>query len=158
MATTKKSAPKKQAKAPAKEKASSPATYTDPKLRDQLKAEIMDGDKGGLAGQWSARKSQLLAAAYKKAGGGYKTSPKGKAEPQKNLDQWIAEKWTTADGEPAIRDGRTARYLPEKAWDELTPAQKKATDAQKKAESKQGKQFVANTGEAKKARKKAAKS
>jgi len=29
--------------------------------------------KGGGAGQWSARKAQMLASAYKKAGGGYKS-------------------------------------------------------------------------------------
>ena len=28
--------------------------------------------KGGKAGQWSARKAQMLAKAYKAAGGGYK--------------------------------------------------------------------------------------
>jgi hypothetical protein len=30
------------------------------------------GTKGGNAGQWSARKAQMLAREYKKAGGGYK--------------------------------------------------------------------------------------
>jgi hypothetical protein len=29
--------------------------------------------KGGNPGQWSARKAQMLASAYKKAGGGYKS-------------------------------------------------------------------------------------
>ena len=134
---------------------SSPETYTDPSLRDRLKAEIMAGEKGGHAGQWSARKSQLLAAAYKKAGGGYKKGKAKKTEGQQDLDQWTSEHWTTADGEPAVRDGETARYLPEKAWDELTPAQQKATDSRKKAASKAGKQFVANTKAAKAARKKA---
>jgi len=33
---------------------------------------IKAGSKGGRAGQWSARKAQMLARAYKKAGGGYK--------------------------------------------------------------------------------------
>ena len=28
--------------------------------------------KGGKPGQWSARKAQMMAKAYKKAGGGYK--------------------------------------------------------------------------------------
>ena len=28
--------------------------------------------KGGKPGQWSARKAQMLAQAYKKAGGGYR--------------------------------------------------------------------------------------
>ena len=131
---------------------SSPAVYTDPELRDRLKAEIQAGDKGGQPGQWSARKSQLLASEYKKAGGGYK---KAKTESQKGLDEWTAEAWTTRDGEPAIRDGETVRYLPEKAWEELTPAQRTATDSKKRAASREGQQYVANTQAAKRARKKA---
>lgn len=46
--------------------------YTKPSLRKRLFREIMAGTKGGRAGQWSARKAQLLAARYKKAGGGYR--------------------------------------------------------------------------------------
>lgn len=30
--------------------------YTDPKLRDQVKEELKQSDKGGAPGQWSARK------------------------------------------------------------------------------------------------------
>ena len=30
--------------------------YTDPELRDQVKKEIQESDKGGAPGQWSARK------------------------------------------------------------------------------------------------------
>ena len=30
--------------------------YTDPKLRDEVKEEVQEGDKGGAPGQWSARK------------------------------------------------------------------------------------------------------
>ncbi len=133
---------------------SSPAVYTDSELRDRLKAEIQDGDKGGEPGQWSARKSQLLASEYKKAGGGYKED-KVKTEDQKGLDKWTAERWTTRDGKPAIRDGETARYLPEKAWEELTPAERRATDVKKRAASREGQQYVANTQVAKRARKKA---
>tara|TARA_R100000005_G_C4920345_1_gene153918 strand:- start:452 stop:640 length:189 start_codon:yes stop_codon:yes gene_type:complete len=48
------------------------ANYTHPKKRRILFNEIKRGTKGGKAGQWSARKAQLLAARYKKAGGGYK--------------------------------------------------------------------------------------
>lgn len=46
--------------------------YTKPTLRKQLFERIKAGDKGGSPGQWSARKAQLLAVEYKKAGGGYK--------------------------------------------------------------------------------------
>ena len=46
--------------------------YTKPKMRERLFTKIKAGSKGGKAGQWSARKAQLLANEYKKAGGGYK--------------------------------------------------------------------------------------
>ena len=34
--------------------------------------QIKAGWKGGCPGQWSARKAQMVAKAYKAAGGGYK--------------------------------------------------------------------------------------
>jgi hypothetical protein len=46
--------------------------YTKPTLRKQIFERIKAGSKGGAPGQWSARKAQLLASEYKKAGGGYK--------------------------------------------------------------------------------------
>ena len=46
--------------------------YTKPSMRKRMFNSIMAGSKGGKPGQWSARKAQLLAARYKKAGGGYK--------------------------------------------------------------------------------------
>jgi len=46
--------------------------YTKPGMRKQIFERIKAGGKGGKPGQWSARKAQLLAQAYKKAGGGYK--------------------------------------------------------------------------------------
>jgi hypothetical protein len=46
--------------------------YTKPGMRKRLFESIKAGGKGGSPGQWSARKAQLLAAKYKKAGGGYK--------------------------------------------------------------------------------------
>jgi hypothetical protein len=45
--------------------------YTKPKMRKRLFEKIKAGGKGGKPGQWSARKAQMLAVAYKKAGGGY---------------------------------------------------------------------------------------
>lgn len=45
--------------------------YTKPGLRKRIFNRIKAGTKGGNAGQWSARKAQLLASEYKKAGGGY---------------------------------------------------------------------------------------
>jgi hypothetical protein len=46
--------------------------YTKPEMRKSLFKKIKAGSKGGDPGEWSARKAQLLASEYKKAGGGYK--------------------------------------------------------------------------------------
>jgi|TARA_R100000005_G_C4915807_1_gene151402 hypothetical protein len=50
----------------------SAGNYTKPAMRKRLFNKIKAGSKGGRAGQWSARKAQMLAREYKKAGGGYK--------------------------------------------------------------------------------------
>ncbi len=151
--STKKAAAPKPKKPAAK---SEPGTYTKPELREKLKEKVKAGEKGGRAGQWSARKAQLLAAEYKKEGGGYKEGASSDA--QKHLKSWTEEKWQTADGKKAARGKTTARYLPKKAWEKLSPAERKATDEKKKQTSRTGEQFVANTPAAKKARKTAAKS
>ena len=129
--------------------------YTKPKLRERIKNKILAGAKGGKKGQWSARKAQLLAKEYEKAGGGYTGK---RSSGQKSLSSWTKEKWRTSDGKPAIRTNKkgkkvTKRYLPDKAWDKLTPAQKAATNRKKVEGSKKGKQFVSNTKAAKTARK-----
>jgi hypothetical protein len=46
--------------------------YTKPGMRKRLFEQIKAGGKGGAPGQWSARKAQMLAMQYKKAGGGYR--------------------------------------------------------------------------------------
>ena len=46
--------------------------YTKPAMRKRLFNKIKAGSKGGKAGQWSARKAQMLAKEYKAKGGGYK--------------------------------------------------------------------------------------
>lgn len=46
--------------------------YTKPAMRKRMFQRIKAGSKGGKKGQWSARKAQLLASRYKKAGGGYR--------------------------------------------------------------------------------------
>ena len=55
-----------------KSKVNEAGNYTKPSLRKRLFNRIKAGSKGGKPGQWSARKAQFLASAYKKAGGGYK--------------------------------------------------------------------------------------
>ena len=46
--------------------------YTQPGMRKRLFESIKAGGKGGAPGQWSARKAQMMALQYKKAGGGYR--------------------------------------------------------------------------------------
>jgi hypothetical protein len=132
--------------------------YSNPALRERLKNKIMKGTKGGRAGQWSARKAQLLAHEYKEQGGGYKSGKR--SEGAKHLNAWTKEKWQTSDGKKADRKvggKRTmTRYLPKKAWDELSPAEKKSTNDKKRKGSKEGRQFVANTKSAAGARQQAA--
>ena len=55
-----------------KSKVNEAKVYTKPTMRKNLFERIKGGSKGGSPGQWSARKAQLLAAEYKRAGGGYK--------------------------------------------------------------------------------------
>lgn len=55
-----------------KSKVNAAGNYTKPTMRKALFNKIKAGTKGGDPGEWSARKAQLLASQYKKAGGGYK--------------------------------------------------------------------------------------
>ncbi|MFF5073697.1 hypothetical protein ACFY2R_21485 [Micromonospora olivasterospora] len=126
------------------------ARYTKPELREQIKNEIRASDKGGKRGQWSARKSQLLTKEYERRGGGYQ-GPKD--ERQRSLQRWGAEDWQTREGSTrARRNGETSRYLPAQAWEELSEEERRATDTKKRQASKSGKQYVANTAPAKRAR------
>ena len=47
--------------------------YTKPTMRKRLFEQIKGASvQGTAAGEWSARKAQLLAKEYKKKGGGYR--------------------------------------------------------------------------------------
>ena len=58
---------------------------------------------------------------------------------QRSLKDWGKQKWRTSDGKPS--KGKK-RYLPDKAWKALSPAEKRATNRAKAAGNKKGKQFV----------------
>lgn len=59
-------------KKPSKSRVNEAGNYTKPTLRKRLFNEIKGAAvQGTAAGQWSARKAQLLAKRYKAAGGGY---------------------------------------------------------------------------------------
>ncbi len=58
---------------PKKSKVNAAGNYTKPELRERLFNQIKgQATQGTRAGQWSARKAQLLAKKYKEAGGGYR--------------------------------------------------------------------------------------
>jgi hypothetical protein len=61
------------------------------------------------------------------------------AKSQQSLKKWTNEKWKTSDGSPSKGN---KRYLPEKAWDALSPGEKASTNRAKKEGNKKGKQFV----------------
>ncbi len=112
--------------------------YTKPALRERIKKKIMASTKGGKSGQWSARKSQMLAAEYKKAGGGY-TGPKKKSA--KALDKWTKQEWRTEAGKKSRKTGEV--YAPKKTIAALKGTKKlAAANKKKKAATKAGKQYA----------------
>jgi hypothetical protein len=120
---------------------------TRPELRERSRRRSRPAPAAGRAGQWSARKSQLLVSEYEKAGGGYK-HPGEQTESQKHLSEWTDEGWRHEDG--------GERYLPDKAWKDLSPEEKRETERRKQAATKSGKQHSRNPDSAKAARKAAA--
>lgn len=114
--------------------------YTKPGLRAKIVAAVKAGGQGGKPGQWSARKSQIVAQKYKKAGGSYKGA---KAAPQKSLTKWTKQEWTTKSGKPSTQGPKATgeRYLPKKAIKAM-PAKTYAASSKKKREDlAKGKQF-----------------
>jgi hypothetical protein len=114
--------------------------YTNPALRERIKNKIMASSKGGKPGQWSARKAQLVAQEYKKAGGGYSGS---KTSKQKSLSKWTKEDWGTKSGKPSTQGGKATgeRYLPKKAREKLSASEYAKTSAKKREDLRKGKQF-----------------
>ena len=68
-----------------------------------------------------------------------------KKAPQKSLDKWTSQKWTTASGKPSAKTGEV--YAPAKTISKLksTPAGRKklaAANKKKRQATKQGKQYA----------------
>ena len=114
--------------------------YTKPELRERIKNRVMAGSKGGKPGQWSARKAQIVAQEYKKAGGGYSGS---KTSKQKSLSKWTKEKWGTKSGKPSTQGSKATgeRYLPKKAREKLSADEYAKTSAKKREDLRKGKQL-----------------
>ena len=115
-------------------------SYTKPGLRESIKRRVLAGSKGGRPGQWSARKAQLVAQQYKKAGGGYSGS---KSSKQKSSSKWTKEEWGTRSGKPSTQGSKATgeRYLPKKARQALSKKEYAATSAKKRQDTRSGKQF-----------------
>lgn len=110
-------------------------SHADKELWERIKKKVIDDDKGGKPGQWSAVKAMLASKQYKEKGGTYK----GRKDKSKGLLKWIGEDWRTKSGKASLKTGE--RFLPRKAIEALTPAQYAQTTAQKRKDMKKGKQF-----------------
>jgi hypothetical protein len=128
--------PAKRRKAAKRNPRPTSAERTDPALWEAVKREVTAGSKGGVRGEWSARKAQLSVALYKKRGGGYL----GPKSPQNALAKWTREDWRTRSGDPSLVTGE--RYLPARAIEALTPAEYAATTRAKRAGLRRDEQFT----------------
>lgn len=115
------------------------ASKSNPALWKRVVARVKAGEKGGKAGQWSARKAQLAVSTYKKEGGGYK----GAKSESNSLAKWTKQKWTTKSGKPSTqgKEATGERYLPEKAIKSLSSEEYARTSAAKRMALKKGQQF-----------------
>jgi len=116
------------------------SNHNNPALWNKLKDKIMKGDKGGKAGQWSARKAQILVKTYVDQDGGFI----GKKSKDNSLVKWTKQNWMTKSGLPSLVTGE--RYLPEKAIKALTSDEYNKTSDIKRHALELGHQFSAQPG------------
>lgn len=102
------------------------AKKSNPALWERIVDSVKAGTKGGDAGQWSARKSQLAVLKYKEAGGKYI----GKKSDSNSLSKWTKQEWGTKSGKPSKETGE--RYLPKKAIAALSNAEYASTTRAKR--------------------------
>jgi hypothetical protein len=118
---------------------------TNPALWEKVKKEVLSSSKGGQKNKWSARKSQLSVALYKKRGGGYI----GQKKSCNALTKWSREKWGYISSK--LGSKKRGRYLPEVVRKHLSPSEKKRENLRKG--SKRGKWVSYSPSVAKKMRK-----
>lgn len=109
---------------------------TNPKLWKTVKNKVLRESRGGLEGQWSARKAQLAVKLYKDRGGKYK----GRKTSKNSLHQWTIQDWRTKSGLPSLITGE--RYLPSKAIKNLTSSQYYRTTQKKREGIRRGQQYT----------------
>ena len=110
------------------------AKKSNPRLWEKAKKKACS--QGKLC-KHSARKMQWATNWYKRNGGRYI----GKRSPNNRLTKWGKEKWRTSSGKKS-RGKR--RYLPDKVWRSLSPAQKRKANRTKLAGYRRGRQYVKN--------------
>lgn len=101
---------------------------TNRPLWEEIKNKWHHGKKGGVPGEWNARKAQLAVQEYKKLGGTYKTQRPSR---RNSLVRWTKQDWGYIDGKPGNR------YLPKKIRMNLTPKEKRIENRRKKTATKQ---------------------
>ena len=104
----------------------STATKRDPKKWAAAKARA----KAKMGGKHSARAMQLAVKYYKGSGGTYSGAKKS----SNKLSKWSKQDW-------GYTGKKGSRYLPKKARQSLTIAEKRATNAKKRKDTAAGKQF-----------------
>ena len=109
---------------------------TNQKLWERVKSEVMNGSKGGLPNQWSARKAQLAVKLYKDRGGKYI----GKKSHSNSLTRWTNQNWTTKSGLPSLLTGE--RYLPANAIKHLSSSEYSRTTRRKRLGLQKGQQYT----------------
>jgi hypothetical protein len=107
----------------------------NPRLWKKIVEQIKKSNKGGKAGQWSARKAQLCVKIYKERGGKYS----GKKSNSNSLHRWTIQKWRTKSGKPSLYTGE--RYLPEKAIKRLSNKEYRITSMLKRKSVNNGVQY-----------------
>ena len=72
----------------------------------------------------------------------YTTDKSEQSEGQKHLNEWTKEDWQTSEGSGNAKqaDGTEKRYLPKKAWENMSEEEKRETNEKKLEGSKGGKQ------------------
>ena len=110
------------------------AVKLNPRLWERAKRSACS--QGKLC-KHSARKMQWATSYYKSHGGKYR----GKKSSSNRLVRWGRQKWRTSSGK---KSGGKLRYLPDRAWKALSPAQKRSANATKQRGYSKGKQYVRN--------------
>ena len=121
----------------------STATKTNKALWERAKAEA----KAKMGGKHSARAMQLAVQIYKKRGGKFSGTSRGKT----SLSKWTKEDWGYTG-----KEGKS-RYLPKKARQSLSKGQKAEGSRAKNKATKAGKQRAKYTAAERKAVRRATK-